>query len=98
MLFQYDIKPVSYSHLTFMIISSISGFNEGKARFLSRLEKILIDGLTGYIPPDEKIDMDRVRVFEGKNLSRVLAVWYSHMAPQVVSASLLLKLNRFRLN
>jgi hypothetical protein len=91
-----DTKPKNYDYLTFTIISNIP--KDGKVQLLRSLEKMMLKNIIQYPIKDNKISMDDVRVFEGKDRSKVLSIWYMEFTKKKKLAQMLMRANNVKFN
>jgi hypothetical protein len=91
-----DTKPKNYDYLTFTIISNIP--NDGKVQMLRSLEKMMLKNIIQYPIRDNKISMDDVRIFEGKDRGKVLSIWYMEVTRKKKMAQMLMRVNKVKFN
>jgi hypothetical protein len=91
-----DTKPKNYDYLTFTIISNIP--KDGKVQILKSLEKMMLKNIIQYPIKDNRISMDNVRIFEGKDRSKVLSIWYMEFTKKKKLAQMLMQANNIKFN
>lgn len=95
-LFPTDTKPRDYNYVTSRIIASTS--HEEKLGLLKCLERLIIKNLTRKPTEEQRVALNAVSTFEGKNFRSVIMVWFSFINPRKKLAAQLLKLNKYKFN